>query len=35
MYIVKDLLDRPIEGTCYVEELQKVTKSDVFRVDKV
>ena len=35
VYKVKDLLDRPIEGTFYTEELQKVTKTDVFRVEKV
>ena len=35
VYKVKDLLDRPIEGTFYTEELQKVTKPDVFRVERI
>ena len=35
MYKVKNLLDCPTEGTFYAEELQKVTKPDVFRVNNV
>ena len=30
VYIVQDLLERPIEGTCYEEELQKVKRLDIF-----
>ena len=35
MYTVKDLLDRPIEGIFYTEELQKVTKPEIFRVEQI
>ena len=35
VYTVKDLLDRPIKGTLYTEELQKVTKSEIFRVEQI
>ena len=32
---VRDLLERPIEGTFYEKELQKVVRPDIFRVEKV
>ena len=35
MYTVQDLLERPIEGTFYEEELQKVKRPDIFRIEKV
>ena len=35
VYAVQDLLERPIEGTFYEEELQKVKRPDVFRIEKV
>ena len=35
MYTVQDLLERPIEGTFYEEELQKVKRLDIFRIEKV
>ena len=34
-YTVKDLLQRPIEGTFYEEELQKVKRPDIFRIQTV
>ena len=35
VYTVQDLLERPIEGTFYEEELQRVMHSDIFRIEKV
>ena len=35
MYTVQDLLERPIESTFYEEELQKVKRPDIFRIEKV
>ena len=35
VYTVKDLLDRPTEGTFYMEELQKVTKPEIFHVEQI
>ena len=35
VYEVRDLLERPIEGTFYEKELQKVKDPDIFRVKKV
>ena len=35
MYTVQDLLERLIEGTFYEEELQKVKRPDIFRIEKV
>ena len=35
MYTVQDLLQRPIEGTFYEEELQRVKRPDIFRIEKV
>ena len=35
VYEVRDLLERPIEGTFYEKELQKVERPDIFRVEKV
>ena len=35
MYTVQDLLERPIEGTFYEEELQMVKSHDIFRIEKV
>ena len=35
MYTVQDLLERPIKGTFYEEELQKVKRNDIFRIEKV
>ena len=35
VYEVRDLLERPIEGTFYEKELQKVKRPDIFRVEKV
>ena len=35
VYTVQDLLERPIEGTFYEEELQKVKRPDIFRIEKV
>ena len=35
MYTVQDLLQRPIEGTFYEEELQRVKHPDIFRIEKV
>ena len=35
VYTVQDLLERPIEGTFYEEELQKVKHPDIFRIEKV
>ena len=35
MYTVQDLLERPIEGTFYEEELQKDKHPDIFRIKKV
>ena len=32
---MQDLLERPIEGTFYEEELQKVKPPDIFRIEKV
>jgi hypothetical protein len=34
-YKIVDLMDEAIEGTFYTEELQKVTKPSVFRIEKV
>ena len=34
VYTVQDLLERPIEGTFYEEELQKVKRPDIFRIEK-
>ena len=35
MYTVQDLLQRPIEGTFYEEELQMVKRPDIFITEKV
>ena len=35
VYTVQDLLQRPIEGTFYEEELQRVKHPDIFRIEKV
>ena len=35
VYTVQDLLERRIEGTFYEEELQKVKRPDIFRIEKV
>ena len=35
MYTVQDLLQRPIEGAFYEEELQRVKRPDIFRIEKV
>ena len=35
VYTVQDLLERPIEGTFYEEELQKVKRPGIFRIEKV
>ena len=35
VYEVRDLLERPIEGTFYEKELQKVKRPDIFRAEKV
>ena len=35
VYKVQDLLERPISGTFYVKELQKVNRPDIFRIEKV
>ena len=35
VYTVQDLLERLIEGTFYEEELQKVKRPDIFRIEKV
>ena len=35
VYTVQDLLERPIEGTLYKDDLQKVKRPDIFRIDKV
>ena len=35
VYTVQDLLERPIEGTFYEEELQKVKRPDIFKIEKV
>ena len=35
VYTVQDLLERPIESTFYKEELQKVKRPDIFRIEKV
>ena len=35
VYEVRDLLERPIEGTFYEKELQKVKRPDIFRVENV
>ena len=32
---MKDLLERPVFGTFYVKELQKVNRPDIFRIEKV
>ena len=34
VYEVCDLLERPVEGTFYEKELQKVEHPDIFRVEK-
>ena len=35
VYEVRDLLERPIGGVFYENELQKVERPDIFRVEKV
>ena len=35
VYKVQDLLERPISGTFYDKELQKVNRPDIFRIEKV
>ena len=35
VYTVQDLLQRPIEGMFYEEELQRVKRPDIFRIEKV
>ena len=35
VYEIRNLLERPIEGTFYVKDLQKVECPDIFRVEKV
>ena len=35
VYTVQDLLQRPIDGTFYEEELQRVKRPDIFRIEKV
>ena len=35
VYTVQDLLQRPIEGTFYEKELQKVKRPDISRIEKV
>ena len=35
VYRIKDLLDEPIQGTFYVQELQKVRSKEEFLVEKV
>ena len=35
VYTVQDLPERPVEGTFYEEELQKVKCPDIFRIEKV
>ena len=35
VYTVQDLLERLIEGTFYEEELQKVKRLDICRIEKV
>ena len=35
VYTVQDLLERLIEGTFYEEELQRVKRPDIFRIEKV
>ena len=35
VYTVQDILQRPIEGTFYEEELQRVKRPDIFRIEKV
>ena len=35
VYTVQDLLERPIQGTFYEGELQKVKRPDIFRIEKV
>ena len=35
VYTVHDLLERPIEGTFYEEELQRVKRPDILRIEKV
>ena len=35
VYTVQDLLQRPIKGTFYEEELQRVKRPDIFRIEKV
>ena len=35
VYTVQDLQGRPIEGTFYEEELQRVKWPDIFRIEKV
>ena len=32
---MQDLLERPVFGTFYVKELQKVNRRDIFRIEKV
>ena len=34
VYTVQDLLERPIKGTFYEEELQRVKRADIFRIEK-
>ena len=35
VYTVQNLLQRPIEGTFYEEELQRMKHPDIFRIEKV
>ena len=35
VYTVQDLLERPIEGAFHEEELPKVKRPDIFRIEKV
>ena len=35
VYTVQDLLERPIKGTFYEEELQRVKRPDIFTIEKV
>ena len=35
VYTIQDLLESPIEGTFCEEELQKVKRPDIFRIQKV
>ena len=35
MYTVKDLLDHPVKGMFHLEELQKVSKLEIFCVEQI